>query len=250
MEKLDFSILVCAYGNPAQFSNFLWTAYCQDYPDNYEIVVVDNATPGAQIENTCRACPGKVRKRINYIFLRPKDKRCKNIAQGINLAARKAKGKYLVIVADSNVLLSFNLLESIADFIDDGAVVLSAGCNDVKISPDGSYDTEYAKQSAGAMAEANERLLEEMGWPCDPLHLRMVAGKHRYPPPHLTYDCYIVALSKENFFKFGGYDENQRSWGEYHQKFVSRMVSHLQQRNLVGVKIVHQFHRVYKNDPL
>jgi len=248
-KELTFSILVCAYGNQAQFSNFLWTAFCQDY-DNYEIVAVDNATPGATIENACRACPGKIRKRLNYIFIRPDQKRCRNITQGINMAAKAAKGKYLVIVADSNVLLSFNLLSSIEYLIDESALVLSSGCNDIKISPDGQYDTEYAKLNAVTIEQTNEKILEEMGWPADPLHLKLVAGKHRFPAPHLNYDCYIVALSRENFLKFGGYNDEDRSWGEYHQAFVKKMIASLQQRNLIGVRIIHQYHRVYKNDSI
>lgn len=249
MEKLKFSILVCVYGNSKQFSNFLWTAYCQDY-DNFEIVVVDNATPGTAIGGVYKCCPAKVKKRINYVFIHPEQKRCRNITQGINLAARHAQGEYVVIVADSNVLLSFNLLESIEALIDEKSVVLSAGCNDVKISPDGSYDAEYAKDSSDKIAEVNEKLLEDMGWPCDPIHLKLIAGKHRFPPPHLTYDCYIVALSKENYLQSGGYDEDQRGWGEYHQNFVKGLTGRLQQRNLTGVKIVHQYHKVFKNDSI
>jgi len=246
MEKLKFSILACVYGNQKQFNNFLWTAYCQDF-DNYEIVIFDNATPGSAIENSCKSCPKKIRRRIKYHFIQPRDKKCKNITQGINLAAREAKGEYLVIVADSNVLLSFNLLESIEALIDENCVVLSAGCNDVKISPDGSYDTEYAAENSEKIAVINQQLLKDMGWPCDPLQLRLLQGKHRFPPPHLTFDCYIVALAKTAFLDQGGYNEDQKSWGEYHQVFVQKMTRAFQSRYLNGVRIVHQYHRVFKD---
>lgn len=248
MEKLTFSILVCVYGNAQQFSNFLWTAYCQDHY-SYEVVIVDNATPDASIKSTYDCCPRKIKNRLNYVFISQKDKRCRNITQGINLAASAAKGKYIVIVADPNVLLSFNLLESIEALIDDKSVVLSSGCNDVKISPGGFYDSEYARENPEKMAAQNEQLLKDMGWPCDPLNLRLIAGKHRFPQPHQHFDCYIVALSRKNYLKFGGYDESQRSWGEYHQVFVERLTKKLQRRNLTGVRIVHQYHRVYKDDP-
>lgn len=248
-KKLKYSILACAYGNHKQFSNFLWTAYCQDFT-NYEVVVVDNATPGAQMQSVYDCCPRKVKKYVHYHSIKREEKRCRNIAQGINLAASRAEGKYLVVVADSNVLLSFNLLEQIDALIDENSVVLSAGCNDVKISPDGQHDTEYACLNAEHISNSNDVLLELMGWPCDPLQLRLIPGKHRYPPPHLTYDCYIVAMSKDNYFKLGGYDESCKEWGEYHQVFVEKATKALQSRRLQGIRVLHQFHRVYKNDPL
>lgn len=248
-KKLGYSILACVYGNHRQFSNFLWTAYCQDF-DDFEIVIVDNATPGAQIKSVYERTPRKIRRMINYIYLPQKEKRCRNINQGINIAAQKAAGKYLVIVADPNVMLSFNLLDSIDELIDDGSVVLSAGCNDIKISPYGSHESEYGTKNPEEVANANDVMLDLMGWPCDPLHLKLIPGKHRYPPPHQTYDCYIVALSKNNYLKSGGMDEGIRSWGEYHQKFVKGLTKWLKPKHLHGVKIIHQFHRVYKDDPI
>lgn len=246
MEELKYSIVVCAYKNHRQFSNFIWTACCQDF-NGYEVVVVDNATPNDLIFRMSEKAQCSLAK-VRYFNIEPEQKRCKNITQGINLAVSKAVGKYVVIVADSNVLLSFNLLSSIDRLIDDDTVVLSSGTNDVKISPDGNYDSEYWLGDPQKMAELNYKLLIKMGWPCDPINLDLSKVGYRFPPPHRGLDCYIVALAKSQFLQKGGYDESKVSWGEYHQEFVKRMLDGSKLAALQGVRIVHQFHRVFKDD--
>ena len=247
MEKLKFSIVACAYGNNWQFENFLCTAISQAH-NSFEIIIVDNGTPNKKIQDICLMSRRK-EPRVEYFRIEPEEKKCKNITQGINLAAQKAKGKYLVIVADPNVLLSFNLLRQL-DEIDLNTVMLSSGLSDVKISPDGTYEVEYAKGVPGEMAEINESLLKEMGWPCDPASLNLLPGKHRFPPPHFTYDVYIVALSRKGFLELGGFDENVESWGEYHQKFVKGLTEKFSEKQIANVRIVHQYHRVLKNDSI
>ena len=157
-----------------------------------------------------------------------------------------AKGKYLVIVADPNVLLSFNLLRHI-DHIDENSVMLSDISGDLKISPTGTYQDEYANDNAAVMANINASILKEMGWPADPLKLKLIPGKHRMAPPHLAYDVYITALSRDNFLKFGGYDEGSKSWGIYHELFVRNLASKLRLEFIKGVRVIHQYHRVYKD---
>jgi glycosyltransferase involved in cell wall biosynthesis len=246
MEELKFSILVCAYKNSRQFSNFLWTACCQNFHP-FEIIVVDNATPNDGIQKACEKVPCRLSK-VRYFNIRSEEKKCRNISQGINLAAEKATGKYIVIVADSNTLLSFNLLESIGKLIDSNVVILSSGMNDVKISPNGNYDSEYWSGDPSKISRLNEKLLLAMGWPCDPINLDLTKVGHRFPPPHKGWDCYIVCLPRQYFLRHGGYDEKDSSWGEYHQNFVSDIASKLRPVNLKGVRIIHQFHRVFKDD--
>jgi hypothetical protein len=203
MEKLKYSILVCAYSNGWQFNR--------------------------------------------YFYIHPSEKKCTNITQGINIAAQKAVGEYIVIVADSNVLLSFNLLSKIDEYITPATVVLSSGTtNDYKLSPDGMIETEYKHDDPDKMTDICKDLLTKMGWPCNPLNLKLIDGKWRQPQAHHGHDCYIVAMAKEAFMGLGGYDENLNEWGTYHDKFVDRVTQTLKSRLLKGVRIVHQYHRVWK----
>jgi len=232
---LKFSIVCCAYGNHYQFGNFLFTAAKQEH-DSFEIVVADNATPSAELLKECLKHP-----MVQYIRISERAKRCTNITQGINLAAKMASGKYLVIVADSNVLLAFNLLASIDALIDEEAIVLSAGVGiDVKISPGGTWDSEYYQcDEADAICQ---KLLADMGWPDDPLNLKLLPGRYRMPPPHFRYDCYIVALDRQRFLDRGGYDESCTEWGPYHENLVSNWTKMFTEKRLKGTRVIHQFH--------
>jgi hypothetical protein len=164
------------------------------------------------------------------------------------MATRAASADYIVIVADSNVLLSFNLLSKINSCIDPNTLVLSSGPkNDVKISPDGSKRSEYQQINYERAVSLNNTLLEKMGWPCDPLDLKLLPNHHRFPPPHMARDCYIAAMSRDAFISYGGYDESKTQWGPYHEYFLDAMAGYLKkEKHLTGVRIVHQFHRVLK----
>ncbi len=246
MEKLKYSILVCVYGNADQFENFLITACGQDYPiDDYEIVVVDNATPGNEIMQACLSV-GSWMAFPNIIYARigAGQKQCRNITQGINIAARGAQGERFVIVADSNVLLSSNLLKEI-DKSDDKQIVISGAGTDIKISPDGNYSTEYAPKDHNQIAKENDLLLKAMGWPDDPLDLKLIEGKYREPDPHNAFDVYIVTMHRSQFVS---YDKNLSSWGPYHTNYVWSLCMKYGHRRLQNIRIIHQYHRVWKNE--
>ena len=253
---LKYSILYCVYNNTAQFRNSLFTAACQSWSDDlgkkpYEIIIADNNTPGDSIKTMSRGIdPTTIFKDgfVRYLRIKEDQKRCTNITQGINLAALAATGDYIIIVADSNVLLSFNLIDKIDEMIDPDTLVLSTGPkNDVKISPGGTKNSEYADISYGQAAQINAKLLADMGWPNDPINLNLSKVKHRYPPPHMVRDCYIAAMSREKFLSYGGYDESQTTWGTYHEFFLDAMAGYLKhEKHLRGVRIIHQYHSVLK----
>jgi hypothetical protein len=253
---MKYSVLYCVYNNHNQFRNSLWTAACQHWSSalkekKYEIIIVDNATPGDEIKQISKGIdPTMVFKEgfVRYLRIANENKRCTNITQGINLAASVASGEYIVIVADSNVLLSFNLLSKIDKVIDKDTLVLSTGPkNDVKISPGGSKRSEYGPCEVQDAARTNDELLSQMGWPCDPLKLRLLNGKHRFPPPHMARDCYIAAMPRDAFISYGGYDESQSQWGPYHEFFLDAMAKYLpKEHHLKGIRIIHQYHRVLK----
>lgn len=247
MENIKYSILVCAYSNGHQFHNFLYTACRQEIDDKYEIIVVDNATPTTEIYDACKRASCYL-SRIKYYNIQPDQKKCKNITQGINFAAVMSKGEYIVIVADSNVLLSFNLLSEI-DKIDgkQWKIIISGQGTDIKISPNGNGSTEYSRLSQKEMMNVNANILEKMGWPDDPYSLRLIEGKYRYPPPHNNFDIYIAAMHREVFLK-QPYNENLKSWGDYHANFIQNKCREYASIRLTDVKIIHQFHRVWKNE--
>ncbi len=247
MQKFKFSIICSTFANPDQIKNFLSTLIKQDYRGSFETIIIDNGTPSQEIYTACCDMPKKINIRLNRI--EPENKTCTNISTGINIAAQGATGSYLIIVADPNVLLSYNLLSSIDKIIKHDSLILSAGpTNDVKISPNGLQQTEYAKMDRNQMSAQNEILLKEMGWPCDPLRLKLLSGKHRFPPPHLGYDCNIAPLSRMNFYKYGQYPTSETNWGIYHDKYLQKLALNLKEQRLQNVRIVHQFHRVFKED--
>lgn len=241
MEEIKYSILVCAFCNGKQFRNFLWTATNQDYdPRAYEIQVVDNDTPSEEIEKACMKF--KVHKYTKMI-----NKNCRNITQGINYAAENARGKYIVIIADSNVLLSFNLLKEIDRARKKAPIVISGGHNcDVKISLTGDYDSEYAQIDPEIMARTNQLILKEMGWPADPSALKLIPGKYRFPDPHKNFDVYMVAMPKRIFLE-EPYNDQQKTWGPYHQDFVRKKCEEHGFASVENARIIHQWHRVWKN---
>lgn len=242
MEAPRISVIGSTYANPAQLRNLLWTLSKQTCPVPFEVLIADNASPGPAIAQVCADA------RVGYLPISPADKKGTNISQGINLAARAAKGDWLAIIADTNVLLSFNLLSAIASARKPGRLILSrGGLTDVKISPLGTRQSEYARLSPKEMARENDALLVELGWPCDPLRLRLQHGKHRFPPPHAGYDCYLAALERSAFLASGGYQEGG-GWGTYHQSFLQSLASRMEEHLLSGVRIVHQYHRVYKEE--
>ena len=241
---MNFSIIACTYNNPYYLKNFLWTVSNQDYKGSFETIIVDNAST-ISVLPACTGWPSWIN--IRHYKIKPENKKCTNISQGINIAASKAKGRFIIIVADPNVIISHNLLSSIAKCINDKNVVLSAGPdNDVKISPDGRQRTEYKIMPKEFMEFECDTLLKSMGWYCDPLQLKLLPGKHRWPPPHLGYDCYIVALSKTNFLKFGKYPTEQTIWGRYHDIYTKMLATELEEVRLKGIRIIHQYHPVFK----
>ena len=246
MEKLDYSILVCVYDNAWQFKNFLYTACNQNYRGSYEIVVVDNASPTDEIVKTCHRV--NCSNRIKYYAISKEDKKCRNITQGINLAAQKAKGQHLVIVADSNVLLSFNLLSEInKDETKHWRINISGKGTDIKISPNGKIEKEYERRDPQEITHECSEILTKMGWPNDPMYLDLIDGKHRFPPPHNEFDVYITSMDKAIFVE-GPYNENMTNWGDYHSNFVKHKCRKYGFRRLHNIRIIHQWHRVWKND--
>jgi hypothetical protein len=223
----------------------------QSYEGRYQIVIIDNATPDDSIKQISKGISPDMQFKegfVHYSRIMPGQKRCTNITQGMNLGALTAAGKYIVIVADSNVLLSFNLLNKIDEIIDEDTLVLSTGPrNDVKISPGGSKASEYGHVDHNEAASINSFLLQQMGWPDDPRKLKLLKGNYRFPPPHMARDCYIAAMSKDKFLSYGGYDESKTQWGPYHEFFLDNMARYLDKEvHLTDIRIVHQYHRVLK----
>ena len=239
METIRHSLLVCAYCNHDQFINFLLSACAQDVNNGYEIVVVDNGStpPLYDICKDVSAWTGYP----HIIYERIDRRTCSNITQGINIAAKIASGRHrLTIIADSNVLLASNFIRSIERH--PGVVISGAGV-DVKISPEGSINCEYAPHDPRKAAEQNARLLKQMGWPDDPLNLQLIPGKHRLPDPHNNYDVYAISMPRN---KFVPYDTKNTVWGTYHADYVKAMCRDGFSR-LSGTRIIHQFHRVWKS---
>ena len=106
---------------------------------------------------------------------------------------------------------------------------------------------EYKKLSKHEIATENEYLLKDMGWPDDPLNLNLINGKYRYPPPHNLYDVYVVGMNTTIFFE-GPYNENIRKWGTYHSDFVKYKCNRYGFRRLDNIRVIHQYHRVWKDE--
>jgi hypothetical protein len=196
-------------------------------------------------------CMNKLKKKPsskNCFFMRipSAHKQCKNSAQGINMAAVMANGEFLVIIPDPNVLLSYNVLHAILQQKGNRHTIISGKGTDIKISPHGMTKEEYAEDSAHQMALENSRLLQQMGWPKDPAELTLIPGTWRRPGPHNGFDVYLAAVH-HNVFE--PYDETINAWGTYHNDWVRRMTERSGKYcRLKDVTIIHQFHRVWKNE--
>jgi len=244
MEKIKYSILVCPYSNVKQFENFLFTARMQDYQGKYEVIVVDNASPTDEIKYIC----SKFSDITKYYRIKEEDKKATNITQGINLAANISTGEYVVIIPDPNVLLSFNLLSEIDKVpLKEWKIIISGLKTDIKISQYATLAEEYEKRNENEMAEINSRLLLEMGWPDDPMKLKLINGRHRFPPAHIGFEVYMVAMHRVHFFK-EPYNENLIEWGTYHENFVTTKCRQYAWERLRSVRLIHQLHRVWKNE--
>jgi hypothetical protein len=97
------------------------------------------------------------------------------------------------------------------------------------------------------MAVECYNILSKMGWPNDPMKLKLIDGKHRYPAPHNAFDIYVIAMHKTLFFE-GPYNENLKQWGDYHSNFVKYKCKKFGYTRLTNTKIIHQFHRVWKSE--
>lgn len=244
MEKIKYSILVCPYSNAEQFKNFLYTACMQDYQGKYEVVVVDNVSPTTEIKHACSRSSDIVK----YYRIKEEDKKCTNITQGINLAADISTGEYIVIIPDPNVLLSFNLLSEIDKVcLKRWKIIISGLSTDIKISQNATLAEEYEKKGENEMAKINSALLLEMGWPNDPMKLKLIDGKHRHPPAHRGFEVYMVAMH-ETHFSEGPYNENLTAWGPYHEDFVKAKCRRYAPERLKNIRLIHQLHRVWKSD--
>jgi len=243
---MDFSIITTVYRNTDQYRHFISTAAAQHTDKKFEIVVFVNEEPTELIRVvipragervTVESKPAGTGARVS-----------RNLSYGIHMAALASKGSCLVFVFDPNVLLSFNILQEIDKLIRPGVIVTSAGNDtDVKISPLGTHASEYEAGDPDQMASVNERLLAEMGWPADPGRLELIPGKHRFPPPHLAHDEYLVAMARQDYFEAGGYPTVIDAAGAWHEEWVRRMCGLYRERRLEGCRIIHQYHRVWGN---
>lgn len=241
---MHFSILTTTYGNSDQYRHFISTAAAQNIDAPFEIVVFVNEDPTELIR--VEIGHGDAVNISNAPANFPRVSR--NLSHGIHQAALASKGRWLVFVFDSNVLLSFNILREVDKLVRPGVIVTSAGNHtDVKISPLGTHASEYAANDPCGMDEINENLLEEMGWPIDPGKMTLIPGKHRFPPPHLAYDVYLVAMAREDYFEAGGYPTVIDNAGDWHEQWVRRMCGLYRERRLEGCRIIHQYHRVWGN---
>lgn len=240
--NIKYSIVTCAYDNPDQFKNFLLTAMNQDCHDKYEVVIVDNGTPNSSIFDACYNFSGDGNGLLGYMRIDPSEKKTKNITQGINTGARAAIGDYLVIISDSNVLLSYNLLSKIDEVIDENMIVTSTGC-DIKLSPEGTHKSEYSNEENKAII--NRQILSVLGWPKDPMAFSLDLVSHRYPWQHGDYDVYMVAMDRKLFLQEGGYLELDGKWGKYHYFFVKKLCTKYVCKRLYDIRIIHQYHGIH-----
>ena len=241
---MKYSVVVVPYHNDLYFKNFLFTAMNQDFKGKYEVIVVDNGTPNSGIFDACYNYSYVAdNQSLCYMRIDPSEKKATNPTQGVNMGAREGVGEYLVVVADSNVLLSYNLLSEIDRIIKPNIFFTSSKC-DVKISPEGTKESEYVELEN--KWEINCKLLRRLGWPKDPRLFNLDLVRHRYPPPHNKYDVYVFGMNRIKWIADGGYDETDNKWGLFHENTLMKFCRKYEWKILTNTRIVHQYHGLHK----
>lgn len=240
---MKYSIVTCVYGNPRQFKNSLLAAMSQNCNFKYEVIVVDNGTPDSGIFDACYNFTVPDNRSLGYMRIDPSEKKTFNTTQGTNMGAQAAVGEIIVVLADPNVLLSYNFLSEVDNLMNYGIIVTSSNC-DVKLSPKGTKDSEY--EDIEGKEDINSEFLSKLGWPKDPMDFNLDLVPHRYPPPHQNHDVYVFAMSRELFLKDGGYDESETGWGLYHTNLVKKFCHQYTWIKLRNVRVVHQYHGLTK----
>lgn len=220
---MKFSILYCVNGNPTGFANSLWTACRQRGVEPYEIIVIDNATDGEEVRSTAASFYNFDSANSDIKYARINYPRCpNNISQAINIAAEKAQGQYIVILSDSNLLISFNVLMKITLAINKNTLVLSSGPdNDIQLLTD---------------------KIEKLGFPCDPYDMDLPDESFKNLPSHMMRGAFISAIHTESFIMYGGYDETSTEDDMYHESFMNGMASFMRYEcHLTDVRAIRQY---------
>jgi len=239
---MKYSICTCTYERYQHFQMFLESIANQTYPEPFELIVADN---GSKRDDNLKAAEDIASDKIvvKTIKIPKEERKTTNITQGINLAAQQATGEYIIIIADSTVIVSYNMMSEIDKVARPGSIVLSSKC-DVKVSFGGRSDEEYIYESDAKGFDDTMLILNGMGFDKnkDPFYLKLIPGFYRFPWQHETYDVYMICLIRN---QFPGYDENITERA-YHRLLVAALANRLKPVLLQGkIRIVHLLHKSY-----
>ncbi len=244
--KKSLSLIVCVYGRKYQFENFLISLSRQArLPDQF--ILVDNGTPGNSINELYdKYLPG-LDCNSSFFRIDPKTKTSYNGAYGLNFGSKKASGEYVILLTDSNVIFSDNLVEEVGQLAGHWTLVTSY-TREYRTSPDGTYKSEYSCKDEGEANQQCKTILESMGWPCDVGKVDLNNKYIRDPTSQLGIDSYLIALKRSVFLESGGYSEEDIYWGRWSVNKNLELASHLRVQPLKDSRIVHQFHHMTEDN--
>jgi glycosyltransferase involved in cell wall biosynthesis len=222
-ENLKLSVLIVCYEMPTQIANTIQSAL-PPYQRNialsdYEIVLIDNGSKEMLGEGLRKISPN-----LKYIYI-PPEAAAPNPASALNNAAANTRAERLCLMIDGARMLTPGVLS--------WGIRLLGLCPQAIAEVRGwhlgpKWQPESVTEGYGPAEE--RRLLEALNWPQNGYRLWEVAAatpQTRHGFSSRTAESNCIFMSRDLFFRIGGFDERSRAAGGgfTNLEFFSRAVA-------------------------
>lgn len=204
MKKVDLSIIIVNYNVKAFLLNLLSSLEMalKDYKS--EIIVVDNASEDGSVE--------AVRKKYPKVNLIASNENL-GFGKANNLALKKAKGKYIVLI-NPDTIVKENSFSNLIKFFEETPEAGIAGCK--VLNPDGSLQLACRRSFPGPWTSFTKVSGLSRLFPKNKIFARY---NLTYLDEDSTYEVDAISgafmmLRKEVYEKVGGFDEQFFMYGE------------------------------------
>jgi glycosyltransferase involved in cell wall biosynthesis len=218
---MKLSIIITTFKRSGHLNCHLQSLEIQDLPFDYEVIVVNDG-PKDETEKVCDSFKNKLN--IRYIFTGQrhyrKGKNWRVPGFAINIAAKKAKGEYIVITCAEMIPLEKDMLKLMVEELDKDPKLL--------VITDGRHDDK----------SKFKKLFERQSLNFD---------RNIYNDPTLsvlnTKYPFYMAMNKKDFIDIGGYDEDFTGNGFDDNDIVDRMILYGAKYKKIDRRVIHMFHK-------
>lgn len=127
--KLFVSVVITTFNRPAFLKEAITSVFEQDF-NNFELIIVDDCSPGIETQKAIKSFNDK---RIKYI----KNKINLGGAISLNVGLNNSKGKYIAILDDDDLWIAKEKLSLQVKFLEENPDYVAVGTNSVVVN----YDT-------------------------------------------------------------------------------------------------------------